>query len=337
MNWLMKEACVGDIVRVKAGNIYHYGVFVTEEEIIQFGLSPLARVGISDRDVCVCASTVEVFLQGGFLEVGEPDKKERRTLRKPQQIIEIARNRIGEKGYSILYNNCEHFAYECAFGEKYCSQTDRVRALFHSFPILDVYIAAMPDGELPDLSSVHPPERRQAIAIAKSEKVQRERYYVWKLLEYALARTFGWKLKDLQFTQTPQGKWECDKCEFSLSHSHGVLCVALSRKPVGVDIERIAPPPTTRFAEKILCEEELAEFAAIANDAQTEYLIEKWTQKESIFKCLQGEHSLLRINTLRHETISKTLTVDGQAYCLSVASSCTARLRLYENVDLTAH
>ena len=117
MTWLMKDACAGEIVRVKAGNIYHYGIFVTEDEIIQFGLSPLARTGVSDRDVCVCASTVETFLQGGFLEVGEPDKKERKKLKKPQTIVELARSRIGEKGYNILYNNCEHFVNDCAFGK----------------------------------------------------------------------------------------------------------------------------------------------------------------------------------------------------------------------------
>ena len=30
----------------------------------------------------------------------------------------LARQRIGESGYNILHNNCEHFVNECVFGEK---------------------------------------------------------------------------------------------------------------------------------------------------------------------------------------------------------------------------
>ena len=167
--------------------------------------------------------------------------------------------------------------------------------------------------------------------------MQRERYYVWKLLEYALNRTFGLKITDVKFWQSPQGKWECDRCEFSLSHSHGALCVALSRKPVGVDIEKIVPPHAKQFAEKILCREELEEFSTLEESAKITYLMEKWTQKESIFKCHQGASQPLRINTLRFEVVSKTLHVQEAAYCLSVASSCTARLRLYEAIDLAKH
>lgn len=46
------------------------------------------------------------------------------------EIILAAKSRIGERGYNILYNNCEHFVYECVFGIKYCSQTEKMRKLW---------------------------------------------------------------------------------------------------------------------------------------------------------------------------------------------------------------
>ena len=333
MIWQLTEAKAGDMVRAQVGHIYHYGIFVDEETIVQFGLSPAARAASSDRDVCVCTSSVDVFLQGAFLEVGVPDKAERKKLKRPQEIVAAALARLGEKGYNILYNNCEHFAYECCFGEKYSSQTERVRALFQAFPILDIYVAKIPEGDF-DASSIVPPARKEAILSAGSETVRRERYYVWKLLEYALLHTFGKKLSSLQFTQTPHGKWECNGCEFSLSHSHGVVCVALSRKPVGVDIELLAPPKSERFAQKILCEKEFAEYSTLPPSQQTQFLMEKWTQKESIFKCVQGEKLPSHIDTTAHQTMTKLLCIGESTYCLSVASPCLDRLRLHENVSL---
>ena len=322
------------MVRVQIGLIYHYGIYVDDATIVQFGLSPAIRgVVSSDRDVCVCTSDLPTFLQGGALEVGIPDETEQTKLRSPQDVVLAARARLGEKGYNILYNNCEHFAYECCFGEKYSSQTERIRARFQSFPILDVYVAQIPEGDF-DVDSITPPLRKQAILSASHKRVQRERYYVWKLLEYAILHTFGKKMHTLQFTQSETGKWLSDGCEFSLSHSHGVVCVALSRKPVGVDIERLETPSIHRFAEKILCEREWQAFLSLPVSQQTQFLMEKWTQKESIFKCVQGPSYPSQIDTAAHPTISKTLTIGEQSFCLSVASECIDRLRLHTNVRL---
>ena len=58
MKWTLKTPASGDMVRVKAGSIYHYGVFVSESEIIQFGLAPVARQGLKDTDIEVCCSDV---------------------------------------------------------------------------------------------------------------------------------------------------------------------------------------------------------------------------------------------------------------------------------------
>ena len=333
MHWSARTPERGDMVRVKSGLIYHYGVFVSEEEIIQFGLAPACRPTVRDRDVEVCSSDIEAFIHGGFLEVGDPDQAELAKRRDSIQIVSTARSRLGEKGYSIIHNNCEHFAYECVFGEKYCSQTDSVRNLFLSFPVLDVYVASIPQNtDLSALPKLYPPIRQQEIDTCGSEKVKREKYYAWKLLEYALDRTFGKKLKKLAFAKADNGKWSCEGCEFSLSHSHDAVAVAISRKRVGVDVELLAP---TRegTAEKILNDGEFSQYLAAEN--KDDFLIEKWTQKECIFKRSDERvYFPKKADTLSNKTLSRRIIIENKAYILSVASEDTQKFRLLENIDL---
>lgn len=70
MKWELIEPKKGDIIRVKTGSIYHYGIYASDDEIIQFGLNPVSRVGVADADISVCSSCIDDFLVGGFLEVG---------------------------------------------------------------------------------------------------------------------------------------------------------------------------------------------------------------------------------------------------------------------------
>lgn len=130
MKWVMKEPARGDMIRVALGGLYHFGIFVSEEEVIQFGLAPTARRRVPDSEVEVLASDIDAFLAGGFLEVCEFDRKERKSHPTPDEVVARARQRLGERGYHILYNNCEHFAYECVTGKHYSEQVEGVREMF---------------------------------------------------------------------------------------------------------------------------------------------------------------------------------------------------------------
>ena len=132
MKWTLGEPQGGDMVRVKSGTIYHYGIYVSDGEIIQFGLAPAARPTVKDADIEVLATDVDTFLAGQFLEVAEFDRKEKKDNRTPDEVVGVARARLGEKGYHILYNNCEHFAFECVTGKHYSEQVDGVRNVFKS-------------------------------------------------------------------------------------------------------------------------------------------------------------------------------------------------------------
>ncbi len=125
MQWEFIEPKAGDVVRVKVSFYYHYGIFVSEDEIIQFGL-PDEPMRAADK-IKVCQSDVYTFLAGGMLEVGVPCKEEKKKMYSAQKIVANAKEQLGKGGYDILHNNCEHFVNRCAFGEANSAFLDEVR------------------------------------------------------------------------------------------------------------------------------------------------------------------------------------------------------------------
>ena len=332
MKWEFTTPKSGDMVRVKVGSVYHYGVFVSEEEVIQFGFAPIARQTQKDSEIEVCSADVDAFLCGGFLEVATLDKKEQKQRRKPKETVEISRSRLGEKGYNILYNNCEHFAYECVMGEKKCTQADAIRNLFRKMPIADVFVAKIP-AEMGN-ETLYPAERNDEVQACSHEGVKRQKYYAWKLLEYALERTFAFKIRNLSFTKTKQGKWTVPNCFFSISHSENAVAVAVSRDEIGVDVERIASPKNG-YIKKVLTKAENAQFSELPIEEQTQFLIGKWTEKESIFKRENlPAFRPAKINVADYSVTSKPVEVDGEGYMLAVATEHLTNVRYYLDVQL---
>lgn len=313
------------MIRVKAGPLYHYGIYVSDDEVIQFGPNPVLRLEIPDSQLSVCATNIEEFLCGEFLEVASPERAERKKLRKPGQVVELARSRVGEKGYHILHNNCEHFANECYCGEKRSAQTDGIRALFQNMNVVDLYTAALPDGPV---GEVYPPQRQEQLEQTGHEGLRKQRYYVWKLLEYGVHRSLGLKIQDLHFHRDDRGKWSCRECFFSLSHTDGVVAVAVSKKPVGVDIEALDRPVNPKLGDKILTASEKLQ------QTTERYLLEKWCAKESLFK--MGSEPVFhpeRIETDKNVAV-RELSLGEEAYLCAVASADIKKLRCYENILL---
>ena len=333
MKWLIKDPTPGDMIRVGLGGIYHVGVYVSDDEVIQFGLAPAARAGVRDEDIEVLSSDIDTFLAGGFLEVCEFEKKEAKKNRKPKEIIAYARTKIGMKGYNILYNNCEHFATECITGTPISYQAESLRAMFRTLPMADLYIASIPDT-LPS-SPLFSNERNEEIASIGNERVKREKYYVFKLLEYALGRSFGAKAQDLGIHKSESGKWVCDSYEFSLSHAGGKVAVAVSRAPIGVDIELVTAPRSERMAERIMTEDEYGEFSILPDDKKAAELITVWCKKEAIFKS-RGESVFTpaAVDTKSSGTVSGTIETEDAQYVWAVATSTPEKLRIFDGIKL---
>jgi len=332
MKWVMKEPKSGDMIRVGLGAIHHYGIFVSEDEVIQFGLAPNSRHLLPDSEVEVLASDIDTFLAGGFLEVAEFDRKERKGHRKPKEVIAAARSRLGERGYNIIYNNCEHFVNECVSGQHICSQTDTVRAMFRNLPVVDVYLAQMPaDGEMPPLSCAL---RQQDIDGVSNPELRRQKYYVWRLLEYALQRSFGFKEGDVTFRKEGE-RYLCDRAYFSLSHSDTALAVAVSRDTVGVDVERVTARDTDRLTRRVLTPAEAEAYDALPAEERAAFFFRAWTAKEALFKAAGKDVFVpAELDTLQGNVKSYEKTVGGETVYLSVATKTVERIRLYENIPL---
>lgn len=164
-----------------------------------------------------------------------------------------------------------------------------------------------------DISGIYPGERREYIAKVTNPQLKIQRISSWKLLGRAVRESFGFSLRELNFSLDESGKWTCDKLYFSLAHTDGKVAVAVSDKPVGVDIESFSAFEKRRIkplSDKILCGGETA-----INNAE---LLKLWTQKESIFKCV-GEGAFLpnKIHTAEYPV----RTFENGDYCISVCGS----------------
>lgn len=125
MNWINATPKPSQIIRTKVKFYHHYGIFISKDEVIQFGLPD--DPGKPAEQIKVISTDVYTFLCGGDIEVAKPDNTELKKMRSPEEIIKTARMRIGEGGYDILHNNCEHFVNSCVFGESSSSFLDSVR------------------------------------------------------------------------------------------------------------------------------------------------------------------------------------------------------------------
>ncbi len=125
MKWEFKEPKSGDMVRTKIKFYHHYGVFIDEQRVIAFGMPD--NTGVDPEKIEVVQTDITTFMHGSTLETAVLDRNERHRRRSPKSTVEYALSQLGRKGYHILYNNCEHFANECVFGEASSSFVDSVR------------------------------------------------------------------------------------------------------------------------------------------------------------------------------------------------------------------
>lgn len=132
MKWWPGEMKTGDMVRVRIGSIRHYGVYLSDDEVVQFGLPP--RIGTPKSEVItVCSTTMEEFAGDSIAEKAKLSFTERLKRLPPRRTAAIARSRIGEGGYDLLHNNCEHFAFECVFGVHRSEQEEAARKQWNEY------------------------------------------------------------------------------------------------------------------------------------------------------------------------------------------------------------
>lgn len=180
-----------------------------------------------------------------------------------------------------------------------------------------VFISEIPDNT--EITPIYPPERYAEILNTSNERLKKEKYFVWRLLEYALMKCRGVNINDAEIKKGESGRWGAEGFDFSLSHSAGVAAVAISDTSVGVDIEEMCTPKSENFAKRILSDGEYQEFLSVQTESREEYLIKKWTAKEAVFKSRNGETFIPKKTETHSDTVkTDTVVIKDKKYVFSV-------------------
>jgi phosphopantetheinyl transferase len=193
----------------------------------------------------------------------------------------------------------------------------------------NVYIAKYP---FPYNEDINCPLRREEIEKCRNSAVKEQKFYVWKLLEYALLDAFGLKKNILNFKKKKNGKWVLDGYFFSLSHSGNIVVAAVSDSPIGVDIQKIKQiEDPAKFKTIIFSEKEKAKY----RDVNDEKLMKIWSLKECAFKKSNDLHFLP--NRYEIDNISQydsfRLESQNEKYILSTSWDNIARAKYYSLFD----
>ena len=171
-----------------------------------------------------------------------------------------------------------------------------------------------------DMSEPLAHESRQAeLAHCGNDGVRREKYLVWKLLGYAVKECFNLDYANVRFTKTENGQWVCPAFHFSLSHTDGAVCVAVSRDPVGVDIEKIRPVREGLYA-RMLTERERESILSLPECERADFFLTAWVKKESLFK-REGGRSLMPTltETVGSDACVHRVNIGGAEYLIGLA------------------
>jgi 4'-phosphopantetheinyl transferase len=114
------------------------------------------------------------------------------------------------------------------------------------------------------------------------------------ILRNLLARYSGCTPRDIEFVYGPHGKpalsdrSASNQVRFSLSHSHGLAVMAVTReREIGVDVEKIQPERAgEEIAKRYFSPEEVEELLALPTDQRAEGFFLCWTRKEAYVKAL---------------------------------------------------
>jgi hypothetical protein len=110
---------VASHIKVHRSFYYHHGIYVGRHQVIHYsGLSTrLTEKGQSQ----IVQTALEEFAGESTIEQVEYTSPLSRN-----EIIANAKERLGESGYHLFWNNCEHFATWCMTHE---SKSKQIRAL----------------------------------------------------------------------------------------------------------------------------------------------------------------------------------------------------------------
>ena len=106
----MAKAEYGDIIYTKHNLYRHYGIYINENCVVHYD-GKLDDMFL--RKMCIRETTMDRFLGGKTSYY--IDNREAKFNNK--EVVERARECIGEEKFNLVSHNCEHFAMWCKAGE----------------------------------------------------------------------------------------------------------------------------------------------------------------------------------------------------------------------------
>jgi len=101
-------------VRVWTGLYWHHGIFLGEGRVAEFAN-------------WFHGGAIRIVDLPGFSKGRRIDVVEHEHALTPDEVVERAIGRVGEAGYDVVFNNCEHFATWCKTGRSESRQVGRVK------------------------------------------------------------------------------------------------------------------------------------------------------------------------------------------------------------------
>ncbi|MFI4993070.1 MAG: lecithin retinol acyltransferase family protein [Solirubrobacterales bacterium] len=106
----------GDHIYVDRGGYEHHGIDLGDGTVIHRHAPNGTK-----NDSLIRLTTLDTFTKGGAVEIRaygiRPD---------PDEVVARARSMLGQPGYDLVFNNCEHFATWCVTGERSSAQVETV-------------------------------------------------------------------------------------------------------------------------------------------------------------------------------------------------------------------
>ena len=118
MRLIEKDLNQGDHIYVRRKRLLysHHGIYAGEGIVIHFKGAEKEK-----KDPVVRKTEIEKFLNGGKLK--RRDYKKRLPH---AETLRIAKEHLSKRGYSLAFNNCEHFATYCATEKKRSAQVRNI-------------------------------------------------------------------------------------------------------------------------------------------------------------------------------------------------------------------
>ncbi|GHU02149.1 hypothetical protein FACS1894147_03420 [Spirochaetia bacterium] len=109
----------GDVIYAERNAYRHYGIYAGNNKVIHF----TPRNGDFGVQAAVRETSLARFAKGNRIAVSDFSHNSGQVY-SPDGTVRRARSKIGQGGYNLVFNNCEHFANWCKTGKRHSRQVE---------------------------------------------------------------------------------------------------------------------------------------------------------------------------------------------------------------------